>query len=143
VLVLVNPRSRCWDLGCLLCLPLLTRCVGRKTDLRSGQKVTRRIGRPCVSNNHSDDAFAVVVMISVTYHASTAVCIGSGTVQSRCFHLPHNIRTNEETPTLLTVLQSGPTLFHDVVSQTALKLQPSNQKGTNIKFICKFIQKRS
>jgi len=62
VLVLVNPRSRCWDLGCLLCLPLLTRCVGRKTDLRSGQKLTRRIGRPCVSNDHSDDPVAVVVI---------------------------------------------------------------------------------
>jgi hypothetical protein len=81
--------------------------------------------------------------VPVTYHASTAACFGTSTVQSRCFHLPHNIRTNEETPTLLNVLQSGPTLFHDVVSQTALKLQPSNQKDTNIKFICKFINDRT
>jgi hypothetical protein len=78
--------------------------------------------------------------VPVTHHASTVARIGTGTVQSRCFHLPHNIRTNAETPTLLTVLQSGPALFHDVVSQTALKLQPSNQKDTNIKFICKFIK---
>ena len=82
------------------------------------------------------------IHVPVTYHATTAACFGTGTAQSRCFHLPHTIKTNEGTPTLLTVLQSCPTLFHDVVSQTALELQPSNQKDTNIKFICKFIKER-